>query len=314
MIKNILKIMRLNQSIKHVFILPGLIFGYYLTNFLPSFSQFFFAGIAVVLIASSNYIINEITDSNFDVFHDLKKDRVLASKKIEKSLAYFFYFFFSFAGILISYYCVNFFFSLINILFLISGIIYNIKPLRLKDIPIIDVLCASLNNPIRFLLGFSLIIDNPSIPSLSLLLSYWFAGSFLMNAKRLSEVHYFDSLKKKVELKKFRKVYNFYNIKNLDSLSLFYSSLSLVFLTIFIIKYKIEYIFLFPIIIFIFTWYHHLSIKEFSKMQEVSNLIYSKTLIISIIILIILFIILTFLNLNFLKIFLDKEIIQFFEK
>ena len=33
------------------------------------------------------------------------------------------------------------------------GIIYNVKPIRSKDIVFIDVLSESVNNPLRFLLG-----------------------------------------------------------------------------------------------------------------------------------------------------------------
>ena len=36
------------------------------------------------------------------------------------------------------------------------GVVYNVKPLRSKDLPIFDVLSESVNNPIRFLIGWYL--------------------------------------------------------------------------------------------------------------------------------------------------------------
>ena len=63
-----------------------------------------------------------------------------------------------------------------NIDFLLIGIIYNVPPFRTKDIPYLDVLSESLNNPLRFILGWHMIID--SFPPSSILISYWMGGAF----------------------------------------------------------------------------------------------------------------------------------------
>jgi len=70
---------------------------------------------------------------------------------------------------------------------LIAGFIYNIKPVRSKDIPFFDSISESANNPIRFLIGWFAFASPELFPPWSLLLCWWSFGNFLMVAKRLSE-------------------------------------------------------------------------------------------------------------------------------
>lgn len=305
---DLVKLMRLNQLLKHIFVIPGIVFGYLISQSMPSVSDFIFAFISIILIASSNYIMNEITDRSFDAHHNLKKNRIMVKSSVNYKAACIFYFVNLFTGICFSL-MINKFFFLICVTFFISGVAYNIKPIRLKDLPIADVICESFNNPIRFLLGFSLFFDDITIPSLSLILSYWLAGAFLMNSKRLSEYRFFQSSNNIKNLEKYRKVYLFYDFEKLNTLSMFYATFSIAFLSIFIIKHRIEYALLLPIIIFIFSWYHFYSLKYFIMMQEVKNLIRAKVLLSSILLLTILFIYLTFNEIKILSILLDKNII-----
>lgn len=306
-LRNYIKIMRLNQILRHIFIIPGMILGYYFAKKIPTLSEFFFAIFASILIASSNYIINEICDRKYDIHHELKKNRLIAKKKISLKEAYFLYFVTLGLGILIAKIFVNDFFFIISIIFFFSGLIYNVRPFRLKDIPIIDVVTESFNNPIRLLLGFSLFFEKIAIPSISLIVSYWFAGAFLMNSKRLSEVIFFKN--KISKLKKYRTVYNFYNFQNLNCLSFLYGSTSLSILSIFIIKYRIEYILLLPILVLIFTFYHFYSTNHSEKMQNEKNLIKFTSLIILILFLFLSFLFLSFFQIDSLKILLDKNLI-----
>ena len=70
--------------------------------------------------------------------------------------------------------------------FWIMGVAYNVRPIRTKEVPYVDVLSESVNNPIRLLLGwFALIPDR--FPPISLLLAYWMVGAFFMAMKRFAE-------------------------------------------------------------------------------------------------------------------------------
>jgi 4-hydroxybenzoate polyprenyltransferase len=78
-----------------------------------------------------------------------------------------------------------FFLSLLSLL--VAGFIYNLKPIRTKDIPFLDAISESANNPIRFLIGWYAFSPQNVIPPASLLVCWWSFGTFLMEAKRLSE-------------------------------------------------------------------------------------------------------------------------------
>src|SRR5437588_494351 len=66
------------------------------------------------------------------------------------------------------------------------GVLYNAPPLRTKDKAYLDVLSESVNNPIRFLLGW-FAVTGATLPPASALLAYWMGGAFLMAIKRYSE-------------------------------------------------------------------------------------------------------------------------------
>ena len=65
-------------------------------------------------------------------------------------------------------------------------VVYNVRPFRAKDRPYLDVLSESLNNPLRLLLGWSVVLGNQLPPS-SVLITYWMGGAFLMGIKRYAE-------------------------------------------------------------------------------------------------------------------------------
>jgi hypothetical protein len=79
----------------------------------------------------------------------------------------------------------RFFFALLALW--IAGFVYNIRPVRTKDIPFLDSISESANNPIRFLIGWFAFASPELFPPWSLLLCWWSFGNFLMVAKRLSE-------------------------------------------------------------------------------------------------------------------------------
>src|SRR3546814_4458791 len=74
----------------------------------------------------------------------------------------------------------------IALAFAAQGLAYNVPPLRTKDVPYLDVLSESVNNPLRLAIGWAM-IDPGSLPPVSIIIAYWFGGAFLMGTKRLSE-------------------------------------------------------------------------------------------------------------------------------
>lgn len=141
-------------------------------------------------VSTANYIINEIADAPTDAHHPTKKNRPLVQGKIRPLP-------FLALGIVISavslylafrLFSRPFFFSLAALL--LAGFFYNIKPFRTKDIPFLDSISESANNPIRFLIGWYAFSPAQLPPPPALLLSWWAFGNYLMVAKRLSEFRF----------------------------------------------------------------------------------------------------------------------------
>ena len=142
------------------------------------------------LISTANYIVNEIVDLAFDIHHPSKSLRPLVQGEIRKG---------PFAGIGVLlvlaalvpaavFFRGSLFLSLLGLL--LAGFVYNIKPIRTKDVPFLDSISESANNPIRFLIGWFAFAPIGQRPPFSLLLSWWAFGNFLMVAKRLSEYRF----------------------------------------------------------------------------------------------------------------------------
>jgi len=138
-------------------------------------------------ISTANYVINEIVDVPYDAHHPVKRHRPLVKGEINKT-------FFILVGIILALSCLGlaaaafsppFFLALLSLL--AAGLIYNIRPVRTKDIPFLDAISESANNPIRFLIGWYAFSPPQPFPPVSLLVSWWSFGTFLMEAKRLSE-------------------------------------------------------------------------------------------------------------------------------
>lgn len=134
-----------------------------------------------------NYIINEIADAPFDLHHPTKKNRPLVRGEIKKFPLLLTGVFLFLLSLILGYMVFSPAFLLSLSALLLAGVIYNVKPIRAKDIPFLDSISESANNPIRFLIGwFAFASPSFSLP-LFLLLSWWSFGNFLMIAKRLSE-------------------------------------------------------------------------------------------------------------------------------
>ena len=150
---------RLDHMTKHVFIVPGLVLAYVLRE--PAINNAWLWTIplgflSAILIASANYIINEWLDREFDAFHPDKSNRPAVNVKLSESIVYAFYGIVSLLGLAVAWAAGPLFF-LVSCLFWASGVVYNVEPMRSKDKPYLDVLSESLNNPIRMMLGLSLI-------------------------------------------------------------------------------------------------------------------------------------------------------------
>lgn len=274
---NYIKIARPDHWIKNMFVLPGVVIAVLLTEELliaEKLPVLLLGILATCLIASANYVINEWLDAEFDQYHPVKRNRPVVCSNLEKKKVYFEYILLLICGLVLSHF-VNKWFFICEVWLLIMGIIYNVKPLRTKDIPYLDVLSESVNNLIRFLLGW-FIITNKFFPPMSILFGYWMTGAFLMGIKRFAEYRMIGDPE---QAGLYRKSFKFYTEKTLLGSSFFYGLCATFLMGIFLIKYKIEFIFTIPFMFAIFSYYVMLAFDKDSVVQKPEKLYKSKMLV-----------------------------------
>lgn len=265
MLLDYIRIARPDHWPKNVFVLPGIFLALLVSE--DSFRIFdavkiIYGLIVVCLAASTNYVINEILDAKFDRLHPTKKDRPLASGRVKVSWAYGIWV----SLMLISLYLawtINTEFFLVIILFILQGLAYNIPPVRTKDIPFLDVITESVNNPIRLLLGWFM-INTAFLPTLSLVLAYWMVGAFFMSSKRYSE---YTMIKDHTKAVAYRKSFKYYSEKKLLISMFYYASLFSFFMGIFLVRYRIELILSIPFIALVIAYYLRMSFWANSPVQ-----------------------------------------------
>lgn len=291
-IGNYIKIARPDHWIKNVFIMPGLVLAVILSDKSVSVSEFIiklFAGFfATCFIASANYVINEWLDAEFDKYHPTKKNRPVVSQNMKFSFVMMEYAICIAVGLLLSL-PVNLPFVLTELWLLVMGVLYNVKPIRTKDIVYLDVLSESINNMIRLLLGWFIICEDIYPPS-SILVGYWMAGAFLMAVKRYAEYRMIGDPKLAGS---YRKSFAKYTEATLLCSSFYYGLCATFLIGIFLLKYRIEYIVAIPILFFLFCYYLYIAYKPDSAAQKPEKLFREKKLMLLVGILVILFAVLT---------------------
>jgi decaprenyl-phosphate phosphoribosyltransferase len=244
------KIARFDHWVKNVFVLPGAALALLLKPETSSFrvSDLLLALVATGLVASANYVINEFLDAESDRYHPIKSSRPGARRELKSSLVALEYVVLSSLGLGIG--CLlNLSFVIVLVILLLMGLVYNVRPLRLKDIAYLDVLSESFNNPLRLLLGWYA-FDAIALPPSSVMLSYWMGGAYLMAIKRYAE---YREIADPGRAALYRKSFEHYTEQSLLLSAFFYALNSVLLLGVFLIKYRVEYLLAFPLIAALFS-------------------------------------------------------------
>jgi decaprenyl-phosphate phosphoribosyltransferase len=293
-LKAYVSIARPEHWVKHIFIIPGVVAALILVKDVEQgiLLRLLIGFVSACAIASANYVINEWLDSEFDSHHPLKCQRPGATGLLSPAIVILEYVLLAFSGLLLAL-MVNKLFLFASCLFLISGMLYNIKPIRTKDHPYLDVLTEAINNPIRLLLGWAM-ISGFTIPPLSLVGSYWFGGAFLMAAKRLSEYRFIVETKGPEAPGLYRKSFRSYSELSLLISCFVYALMASFLLAVFLLKYRTEFILSFPFFTLLFAYYLYMSMQTASAAQRPEKLHKDKVLISILILLITVLTILSF--------------------
>ena len=292
--KNYIKIARPDHWVKNAFILPGVAIAILLTDFNFSYDvivKFILGFMATCFIASANYVINEWLDAEFDKYHPTKKYRPVVSENMKLPFVLAEYGVLIVLGLVLAHF-VGKMFLYMEIWLLVMGVLYNVKPVRTKDIPYLDVLSESVNNMIRLLLGW-FIITNEYQPPISILIGYWFAGAFLMATKRFAEYRMIGDPK---VAGLYRKSFEHYSETSLLVSSFFYAMCATFFIGVFMIKYRMEYIIAMPFVFGLFCFYLYIAFKPDSAVQKPEKLYKEKSLLAYIAVLVIVLLLLTIID------------------
>lgn len=301
-------IARHDHWFKNAFVLPGAALALILSREpirLELVLSLLVALVATSLIASANYTVNEWLDAEFDRFHPTKRARPAASTRMSASLVYVQWFLLACAGLGLAF-SINFTVFEYELALLIMGLVYNVKPLRTKERPYLDVLSEAINNPIRFMIGWSLIIQTVPPPS-SVLIAYWMGGAYLMAVKRFSEYRFIDDPD---QAGLYRRSFRFYNENSLLLSSFFYAIFSSTFLGIFLIKYRIEFILGLPLLVALFVWYLAIGMQENSTAQRTEKLYTEWKLMVFVAVLVSFFTVLLFVDIPSLNFLVDYHVLS----
>lgn len=221
--------------------------------------------IPACLIASANYVINEILDAPFDRLHPTKKLRPVAAGTVKESILWVIMAGLVAAGFAMSLWLFHLGYTISLGLLLLSGLVYNVQPFRLKDRAFLDVLAESFNNPIRLWLGWYAVAPALSFPPLSVLLAWWSFGGLLMTGKRYAEFRFIADEKRSGEYRKSFKVYrNRTLIMQMLAYSLFFCFCTGVAIAV----YRPNLVFVFPmVVIAVMVYFDHAMTTEGARLE-----------------------------------------------
>ncbi len=262
-------IARIDHWFKNVFVLPGVVAALGMdpaadVGHVPWRTLVGLA--AICLVASSNYVINEVMDAPFDCEHPTKRNRPVPSGLVSVPLAYVEWLALMAAGVGLGV-LVSTPFALTLVALWVMGCVYNLPPVRSKDLPYIDVLSEAVNNPLRMLAGWYIV--SALVPPASLLLSYWMIGSYFMGMKRFAE---YREIANRAVAAAYRRSFRYYNGRRLLVSIMFYGSAAMLFFGAFIMRYRLELVVTFPLVAWIMAIYLSLSFKKNSAVQQPEKL------------------------------------------
>jgi 4-hydroxybenzoate polyprenyltransferase len=267
---------RVDYWFKNVFVLPGIIVA---LGTIPAvdWGALVVRGVtgllAVCLVASSNYTLNEILDAPTDRFHPAKRFRPIPSGRVKPALAWGQWIALLVAGLLLGMRVGALFTMSIGALWLMACV-YNIPPVRSKDVAHLDVLTEAINNPIRMIAGWYIVTTGTHAPA-SLLLAYWMIGCYFMALKRFAELKGFPD---RAAAAAYRRSFAVYTTDRLMIAIMFYAAAAMLFFGAFCMRYRLELILAFPLVALVMALYLRTALKPDSAAQHPERLYRERSL------------------------------------
>lgn len=275
-----LAILRVDHWVKNVFVLPGIVLAWFMEP--ESFGTMPVLPMAVGLLAtclvsSNNYVLNELLDAEYDRMHPTKRHRPVPAGEVHESLAYVQWIAVGVLGIALGA-VVSTRFTWVLVALWSMGWIYNMPPLRTKEVPHLDVISEAANNPVRLLAGWFL-TSAVAWPPVSLLLSYWMLGAFFMALKRFAERRAFADL---AQIAMYRTSFRYYTEGRLLAATTFYGSTAMLLFGAFCVAYRPQLLAAFPLIAWVMAAYVSLGFDPRDPLQHPETLYRERSLLLPI--------------------------------
>lgn len=229
------------------------------------------------LVASANYILNEILDAPFDRLHPTKHARSVAAGTAKESVLWILMVLLLLAAFVISWPVFNTSYLISLALLFLSGLVYNVPPVRLKDRAFLDVIAESFNNPIRLWLGWYAIAPANSFPPLSIVLAWWMFGALLMTGKRYAEYKFIDDPERSGS---YRRSFKTYTEKSLLIAMITYANLFCFCAGTAVAVYRPNLVFAFPLVVAAVIAYFNAAISVQGAKLEPEELMKNPLLIV----------------------------------
>lgn len=242
--KELFQLLKVKEYYKNLLIYLPLLFVKEFFN-LNSFINVTFGFIALCLVSSSYYIINDILDVKKDRYHPEKRLRPLASGKVSTSLAFLISVILLLTSLLIAIQLDIFFTIMVLSLFTLT-LTYSSF---FKKIFLLDIILISINFILRPLSGVFLIYENSYVRiSPWLILVSFFLAFYLSSAKKRANFLYLGKTKYNTNLKHYKKeiIAKLFLVSTsllilVYSIFTFYSDFPNLFVTIPIVMYAVLY-------------------------------------------------------------------------
>jgi len=294
-----LSVIRPDHWLKNVFILFGHGAAFVLLGMHLSWQLTWLVALSLLpacFVASANYVLNEILDAPFDRLHPTKKVRAVASGEAKEGVLWVLMGLLLVAGFVLAWPFFNAAYLVSLLLLFLSGLVYNVPPLRLKDRAFLDVIAESFNNPIRLWLGWYAIAPQNSFPPLSIVLAWWMFGALLMTGKRYAEYRFINSPERSGA---YRRSFKTYTEKSLLIAMITYANLFCFCAGTAVAVYRPNLVFAFPAVVAAIIAYFNTAVSSQGARLEPEQLLKSPMLLLCILLTLALSIFLIYTPLDF---------------
>ena len=278
-----LKVLRLDHWLKNVFIFFGHLVAIALLPAQVPQGTFDLASrialslVPACLIASANYIINEILDAPFDRMHPTKRLRPVPAGTVKIPVLWMIMAALTVLAFALAASWFNTGYIVSLALLLLSGVLYNVEPFRLKDRAYLDVIAESFNNPIRLWLGWFALLPANVFPPLSIVLAWWFFGALLMAGKRYAEFRFIGDARRSGD---YRKSFRVYTERSLILSMVTHANFFCFCMGVAIAVYRPNLVFVFPLVVVAICVYLHRAMSEEGARLEPEHLLKSPLVIV----------------------------------